>query len=82
MTSYVAVVRHLAQAGDDGLDLRLVHRMDAQQRVAGAHARLEFRIGRIVAELSILDQVMQHIDAEAVDAAVEPEGSRQSFRCR
>jgi hypothetical protein len=26
--------------------------------------------------------VMQHIDAEAVDAAVEPEGSRQSFRCR
>ena len=36
-----------------------------------AGARL--RIGRVVAELLVLDQMVDHVDAKAVDAALQPE---------
>ena len=36
-------------------------------------AGLERRVRRVVAELVVLDQVPQHVDAEAIDAAIEPE---------
>ena len=47
--------------------------MELEHAVHIAHRRLIGRVGRIVGEVCRLDQVPQHVDAEAVHASVEPE---------
>ena len=73
----VVLVEHAAHAGDDVVHLRLVGRVDLQQALDLGPAGLVAGIRRVVAELGVLDQVPDDVDAEAVDAAVEPEAQRR-----
>ena len=62
-----------AHVGSDLVHLGLVGRMELEHAVHVAHRRLIGRVGRIVREVCRLDQVPQHVDAEAVHASLEPE---------
>ena len=46
--------------------------MELQQAVHFTHSRPIGRVGRIVREVCRLQHVPQHVDAEAIDATVEP----------
>ncbi len=52
---------------------RLVLSIAAHLTGIGGIARLPLRIHRIIAELLILEQPREYIDAEAIDAPIEPE---------
>jgi hypothetical protein len=60
--------------------VRLIGRVDLQQALDLRPAGLVARIWRIVAELRVLHQVPDDVDAEAVDAAPEPEAQRLVHR--
>ena len=53
---------------------------DRQQRVVLRLARAVVGVGRVVAPLGILEDLAQRVDAEAVDAAVEPEAQHAEHR--
>ena len=76
----VELVDHAAQPGDHLVHLGLVGGVARQHALVRRPARRERRIGRVVAELGVLDQVPDHVDAEAVDAAVEPEAQHVVHR--
>ena len=73
----VVFLEHAPHAGDDVVHLGLVGRMDLQKALDLGPAELIAGIGRVVAELGVLHQVPDDVDAEAVDAAVEPEAQRR-----
>ena len=66
-------VGDVAHLGSDQMHLGLVCRMELKQAVHFAHPGPKSRVGWIVRKILGLQHVPQHIDAEAIDAAVEPE---------
>ena len=67
------VADHRAHLGHQVLQLVEVGRVDRQQRVVLRHPGLVCRIGRVVAQRRVLEQLAQRVDAEAVDPARDPE---------
>ena len=59
--------------GDDGVHFGPVGGVEGDEAVVGGLAFVPGRVGGIVPELVVLDHHPHHVDAEAVDAAVEPE---------
>ncbi len=55
------------------MHLRLVGRVELKEPLDAGLVGAPGRVRRIVAELGVLDQVPEHVDAEAVDAPVQPE---------
>ena len=74
------LVGQLAEGVGDLVDFGLIGRMVLQHLELFAHAGGEGRIGRIIAQVLGLDAVPQHVDAEAVDAAIEPEAQHAGHR--
>ena len=73
---------HPAHPGDDVVHLRLVGRVDRQQALDLGPAGLVARVRRVVAELRVLDQVPDDVDAEAVDAAPSQKRSTSCIASR
>ena len=69
-----------AHLGGDLVHLGLVGRMELEHAVHLAHRRLIGGVRRIVGKVRRLDHVPQHVDAEAVDAALEPEAQHVVHR--
>ncbi len=69
----IEFVDDAAHLGDHLVHLRLIGGVLRQNCFMRRPALAIMRIGRIVAELRILDQVPDHIDAEAVDPLAQPE---------
>src|SRR5664279_6024936 len=53
--------------------LRSIRGIDRQQRLVWWPARVKIRIGRVVSEFRILDQMPEYIDAKAIDTFPKPE---------
>ena len=70
---------HLRHRGH-GREVVVVGAADGQQRVVLRQAVVELGVGRVVAELGVLEHLAQRVDAEAVDAAVEPEAQHVEHR--
>src|SRR5262249_18508077 len=58
---------------DDVVHLRPIGRVQGNQAMVRQVGRAETRIRRIVAKLSVLDQMPDDVDAKSVDAALKPE---------
>jgi hypothetical protein len=54
------------------LHLRTIGGVEQKQGLVRGHALSKIRIGRVVAESVVLDQVPEHINAESIDASPEP----------
>jgi hypothetical protein len=63
-------------AGNDPVRLRQVGVVESQQPLGRGVAPAKIGFYRIVAELLVLQEMSDHIDANAVDAALEPEPHR------
>jgi hypothetical protein len=66
-------VDDLPHLGNDAMHLGPVRRVDLEELPDAGITRAVARVGGIVAECVILDEVPHDVDAETVDAAVEPE---------
>ena len=62
-----------AHRGDRVMRLLLVERIEPRKAARRRLAFAPVRIERIVAQMLGLDQVVDRVDAKAVDAAIEPE---------
>ena len=69
----IEFIDHAPHLRDHVMHFGLVGGIPRQDFLVRRPAFAEMRIGRIVAKLRILDQVPDHIDAEAVDALAKPE---------
>src|SRR4051794_34059642 len=65
-------VDHPSHPGDGVMDFSLIGGVQWQESLAGGQAFTKIGIGRVIAKVCILDQVPDHIHAEAVDSLPEP----------
>ena len=65
---------------DHRSEVAVVGAADGQQRVVLGQAGPVVRVRRVVAPLRVLEHLAQRVDAEAVDAAVEPEAQDAEHR--
>jgi len=69
----IEFIDHAPHLGDHVMNFGLIGGVARQDLLVRRPALAIIRIGRIVAKLRVLDQVPDHIDAEAVDAFAKPE---------
>ncbi|MCY1227182.1 hypothetical protein D9M72_394440 [compost metagenome] len=73
-------VDHAAHLGHDRLHLRQVGVVEHQPAKKRVLAFDEVGVRRVVAELRVLDDLREHVDAESVDAAPKPEAQHLVHR--
>ena len=64
----------------DVVHLRAVGGLQRHERVVRVHALAPVGVGRVVAEVLVLDEMPEHVDAKAVHAALEPEAQHAEHR--
>ncbi len=77
----VALVDDATQARDHILHLGAVGRVHRNLAVVRRAAGSVIRVRRVVAELDVLDEMPEHIDAEPIDPALHPETQHVVHRC-
>ena len=77
----IVFIQQRAHAADDVMDLGLVLRVDVLQAEVWVDT-IPGRVDRLVAQLCVLDHEPDHIDAEAIDPAFQPEAhlAQQGFQ--
>ena len=73
-------IHHRPHLTDHLMNVRLVGRIDLQVAIDVRLVRLPRWIGRVVAELLILNQQPKHVDTDAINTSIQPESHRVPHR--